>query len=217
MNNYLRISKCHRPHRPVPITNPSINGWDYINMKSCQSITVQVLTQYCFPFQSITIYCNSLHFSAEMKICHAAHLLINMEDKWSATICDLKIYHESTSCNKFKNKMSHFREPSSTEQNCIKRFSARSPEAWSCSSCWLRTETQRGCFSFFVSVSEEVITCMSSGITEVPTLLWHFSAWVVNLSNFHADATLLYIVCRKCQLAMTQQDLWQMNEPQSDL
>lgn len=74
MNNHLRTSKCHRLHRPILITHPSIKGWDYINMKSCQSITVQILTEYCFPFQAITIYCNSLHFSTVKIICHAAHL-----------------------------------------------------------------------------------------------------------------------------------------------
>lgn len=79
-------------------------------MKSCQSITVQVLTEYCFPFQSITIYCNSLHFSAVEIICHAAHLLINMKAKWPAFICDWKIYHKSTLCNKFKQTVCHLSE-----------------------------------------------------------------------------------------------------------
>ena len=35
-------------HSPTLIAHPSISGWDYINMKSCQSIAVHVSTEYCF-------------------------------------------------------------------------------------------------------------------------------------------------------------------------
>ncbi len=123
MNNHLRISKCHWLPRLIRISHPSINRWHYINMKSCQSISVQVLTEYCFPFQGITVYCNSLHLYTLKIICHAVHLLINTEAKWPGSICDLKIYYESTLFNKFKRTMSPSEDfkilPIQTKQNCI--------------------------------------------------------------------------------------------------
>lgn len=67
--------------RPAVITHPSIKSWD-INMKSCQSFIMQVLTEYCFQFQRITTYCISLHLSTVKVISHAALLLRNMKPKW---------------------------------------------------------------------------------------------------------------------------------------
>ena len=100
MNNYLCLCKCHRLQRPVLITYLSVNIWHYVNMKSCQSITVQAVTQYCSQFQGVTIYCDFFNFCSVKAACPATHLFDKNGSQMALVHCVSQRF-KSTFWNKF--------------------------------------------------------------------------------------------------------------------
>ncbi|XP_054873343.1 putative nuclease HARBI1 isoform X1 [Amphiprion ocellaris] len=61
----------------IPITAPSHSEADYVNRKSIHSINVQI-------------------------ICDAAYIISNVEAKWSGSVHDWRIYHESNMSNRLQ-------------------------------------------------------------------------------------------------------------------
>lgn len=107
---------------------------------------------------SITLFCNSLYFSTVNILYHVAHLLINTEAKWPASICDLKIY-EFALCNKIK-QMSH---PSVAQQNSW-YLSCQNSSVWYSSSLRLSGETQLIDFIILFFLTFKVPVCVQNNV-----------------------------------------------------